>query len=150
MHKRLHEEINEAEVPEVKKQRCDDALTGAAAVVRKYNADNYYGERDAADLLHGRGVRLSPEGKILEQQCGEWDRDHGKHIKAGWVVTRKLPANTPLSQRVATTDAINEVSFYYYYGRMDYSDGSPFCRPRGLCCCRCCLRARQWWWCCRN
>jgi hypothetical protein len=40
---------------------------------RKLAADNYYGQRDANGLPHGRGVRLAPDKKIVDRQCGHWE-----------------------------------------------------------------------------
>lgn len=46
--------------------------TRADGSLQQLSADNYYGQRDARGLPHGRGIRLTPLGAIICRQCGQW------------------------------------------------------------------------------
>jgi hypothetical protein len=56
-------------------------------------AGSYFGETDASGRPHGRGILLTSEGSIVDNQIGKWNQ--GVFVKAGRVWRGYLPENTP-------------------------------------------------------
>jgi hypothetical protein len=79
--------------------------------LQQLSADNYYGQRDARGLPHGRGIRLTPQGAVICRQCGQWA--DGVLLKERSVARSLLPAYTPLAERVLSADLLlSDGSFY--------------------------------------
>jgi hypothetical protein len=65
----------------------------------------YWGETNQSGQPHGRGLRLSAEGEIIEEQCGEWAE--GKLLKKQPIPRAAVPKNAPLKKQGQTQAAFS-------------------------------------------